>query len=58
VTHGEKVTRYEVKSKRKSNAKLLPRDDTSNSTEGRSVVNTALDQYSKRVKIKTLNESF
>jgi len=58
VTHGEQVTRYEVKSKRKSNAKLLPRDDTSNSTEGRSVVNTALDQYSKRVKIKTLNESF
>lgn len=48
---------YEVKSKRKNNAKLLPRDDTSGSSEGRSVVNTALEGYLNRVKIKTLNIS-
>jgi len=47
----------EVKSIRKNTAKLLQRDDTSNSTEGRSVVNIALENYSKRVKMKTLNES-
>ena len=51
------VQSLEVKSIRKNTAKLLQRDDTSNSTEGRSVVNIALENYSKRVKMKTLNES-
>ena len=51
------VKNLEVKSIRKNTAKLLQRDDTSNSTEGRSVVNIALENYSKRIKMKTLNES-
>ena len=54
---GNSVKNLEVKSIRKNTAKLLQRDDTSNSTEGRSVVNIALENYSKRVKMKTLNES-
>ena len=54
---GNSVKSLEVKSIRKNTAKLLQRDDTSNSTEGRSVVNIGLENYSKRVKMKTLNES-
>ena len=48
---------FEVKSNRKNIAKLLKRSDASNSKGDRSVVNNALENYSKRVKIKTLNES-
>ena len=33
---------------------MLQHQDTSNLKEGRSVVNIALEKYSKRVKIKTL----
>ena len=51
------VKNFEVKSNRKNIAKLLKRSDASNSKGDRSVVNTALENYSKRVKIKTLNES-
>ena len=51
------VKNFEVKSNRKNIAKLLNRNDASNSKGDRSVVNTALENYSKRVKIKTLNES-
>ena len=47
----------QIKSNRKNTSKLLQRDDTSNATRSdRSVVNTALEKYSKRIKIKTLNE--
>ena len=51
------VKNFEVKSNRKNIAKLLKRSDASNSKGDRSVVNNALENYSKRVKIKTLNES-
>ena len=50
------IKNIEIKSSRINTAKLLRRDDTSNLSEGRSVVNTALENYSKRMKIKTLAE--
>ena len=53
----DKVYRnLEVKSKRKNTAKLLQQENTTSSNEGRSVVNIALENYYKRIKIKTLNE--
>ena len=48
------IKNIEIKSNRINTAKLLRRDDTSTLSEGRSVVNTALETYSKRVKVKTL----
>ena len=48
------IKNIEIKSYRINTAKLLRRDDTSTLSEGRSVVNTALETYSKRVKVKTL----
>lgn len=51
------LQKIQVTSTRKNNAKLLRRDDTSNGTRsGRSVVNIAVEKYSKRIKMKTLNE--
>jgi len=50
------IKNIEIKSNRINTAKLLRRDDTSTLSEGRSVVNTALETYSKRVKVKTLAE--
>ena len=55
--HNYKNKDIQIKSNRKNTSKLLQRDDTSNATRSdRSVVNTALEKYSKRIKIKTLNE--
>ena len=48
------IKNIEIKSNRKTTTKILRRDDTSIVSEGRSVVNIALEKYSKRVKIKTL----
>ena len=48
------IKNIEIKSSRKTTTKILRRDDTSIVSEGRSVVNIALEKYSKRVKIKTL----
>ena len=48
------VKNIEIKSNRKNTTTLLRRDDASTAPEGRSVVNNALEKYSKRTKIKTL----
>ena len=48
------VKNIEIKSNRKNTTTLLRRDDASTEPEGRSVVNIALEKYSKRTKIKTL----
>ena len=48
------IKNIEIKSNRKTTTKILRRDDTSIVSEGRSVVNIALEKYSKRVQIKTL----
>ena len=48
------IKNVQIKATRKNTAKMLQHQDTSNLKEGRSVVNIALEKYSKRVKIKTL----
>ena len=45
------IKNIQIKATRKNTAKMLQHQDTSNLKEGRSVVNIALEKYSKRVKI-------
>ena len=52
------IQSIQIQSKRKHNTKLLPREHSQKLYNGRSVVNIALEQYSNRTKIKTLNDYF
>ena len=52
------IQSIQIQSKRKHNTKLLPREHSQKLNNGRSVVNIALEQYSNRTKIKTLNDYF